>query len=116
MLHSVDNLCYQLIEGEVSLKPLRILEQQEIAWQGRRVTFSVLGASHAVQIRLNDRCLTELLTCAPLPASPHVLVCSGVDNYKIVGAISAAFAAGRNYGRIRWPNRSGVRRFGVRQS
>jgi hypothetical protein len=71
--HSVDNLCYQLIEGEVCLEPLRVLTEREIVWQGLRIGFFILGASHAVTLAGNGVCIAELLTCLPQTVTSGLL-------------------------------------------
>ena len=71
--HSVDNLCYQLIEGKVCLEPLRVLTEREIVWQGLRVGFFILGASHAVTLAGNGVYIAELLTCLPQTVTESLL-------------------------------------------
>ena len=57
-------LQYRLLEGRIDLEPLRILASRQTLWAGRRVTFFVLGASHAVVIERDNSVVTELLACA----------------------------------------------------
>ena len=73
MQHRIANLCYQLVQGRVCLEPLRILARREIVWKDWRVTFHVLGASHAVTLEKGDICITELFTCAPVTTAVPVL-------------------------------------------
>jgi len=70
---SADALCYRLVQGPVDLQPLRVLAARCIKWGRWRVTFCVLGASHAVRFERAGIHLTELLTCAPPIGAPHVL-------------------------------------------
>ncbi len=62
--HSTTTLRYALLTGPVELAPLRVLASRCARWQGWDVTFSVLGASHAVCLERGERRLTELLACA----------------------------------------------------
>ncbi len=64
VIHSAAALRYFLLEGRARLEPLRVFESRQVEWQGRVVTFFVLGTSHAVLIERGDTALTELLTCA----------------------------------------------------
>ena len=73
MQHRIENLCYQLVQGRVCLEPLRILARREMVWNGWRVAFHVLGASHAIIIEQDDICITELFTCAPVTTAVPVL-------------------------------------------
>src|SRR2546423_15525715 len=61
--HSSHSLVYRLLNGPAPLEPLRVLDSRSIQWQGRTVTFYVLGASHAVCIGRDAVEVTELLTC-----------------------------------------------------
>ncbi len=83
MHHRINNLCYQLVQGRVCLEPLRILARREVCWNGWRVAFHVLGASHAVTLERDDVCITELFTCAPVTTDAPVLAQSS-------GALPAA--------------------------
>ena len=69
MQYSVDNLCYQLLEGPVCLESLQVMDKRSITWHNRHVTFYVLGASHAVFIETKQGGITELLTCAPITSA-----------------------------------------------
>lgn len=73
MQHRIENLCYQLVQGEVCLEPLRILARREVTWNGWKVAFHVLGASHAITLERDDICITELFTCAPVKTEASVL-------------------------------------------
>lgn len=73
MYQQTDNLCYQMVQGRVCLEPLRILARREVCWNGWRVAFHVLGASHAVTLERDDVCITELFTCAPVTSDAPVL-------------------------------------------
>ena len=64
MIVSCAMLQYRLLEGPVTLEPLRILASRQRDWQGWQVTFYVLGASHAVRLEREGVVLTELLACA----------------------------------------------------
>jgi len=61
---SATQLSYRLIAARADLRPLRILESRELSWGDWNVRIHVLGASHAVELRLKDVWVTELLTCA----------------------------------------------------
>jgi hypothetical protein len=61
---STTTLRYSLLTGPVDLSPLRVMASRCVAWNGWRVTFSVLGASHAVCLERGEKRLTELLACA----------------------------------------------------
>ncbi len=63
MQQSAEQLSYCLLPGEADLRPLRILDSRELAWGDWAVRIHVLGASHAVEFRRGDACVTELLTC-----------------------------------------------------
>ena len=73
MQHCIENLCYQLVPGQVRLEPLRILALREIEWNGWTVAFHVLGASHAITLKRDDICITELFTCATVATSVPVV-------------------------------------------
>ena len=68
MKYSLSNLKYQLVSGHISLEPMQILDSRILDWEGYRVTFFVLGASHAVRLEWEGQFLTELLTCSPTEA------------------------------------------------
>lgn len=69
---SASTLRYRLIEGPMQLEPLRILASRHADWGDRRITFCVLGASHAVRLEHHDGTLTELLACAALECESDV--------------------------------------------
>ena len=73
MHHTITTLHYRLLEGPVCLEPLRVLQTRTLLWQDRQVTFSVLGASHAVSLTRAGERLTELLACAAPEGALHVL-------------------------------------------
>ena len=73
MQHRIENLCYQLVQGQVCLEPLRILARREIEWNGWIVAFHVLGASHAITLKRDGTSITELYTCASFATSVPVL-------------------------------------------
>ena len=73
VIHSAATLRYFLLEGRPRLEPLRVFDSRRVEWQGRVVTFCVLGTSHAVLVELGDTVLTELLTCAAGDLEAHVL-------------------------------------------
>ena len=77
--HSAATLCYRLLEGPASLAPLRVLAARRVDWREWRVTFTVLGASHAVSFQAGERQLVELLTCAPPATASPVLMERGAD-------------------------------------
>lgn len=89
MIHSIATLRYRLVSGEADLTPLQILETDTILWNGWRVSFFILGASHAVRLESGSACITELLTCAPPgtqdPASrPHLDLPADLPNQACV--------------------------------
>lgn len=65
--YSTATLRYALLTGPVELAPLRVLATRCLEWRGWKVTFCVLGASHAVCLEQGKRRLTELLACASGP-------------------------------------------------
>lgn len=74
MQQSVSQLSYCLLPGPTDLRPLRIIASRELTWGDWRVRIHVLGASHAVEFRRGDACLTELLTCVrPKFATPPLI-------------------------------------------
>lgn len=64
MKSSVSTLRYRILDGPVSLEPLKVLQTQCIAWGVWDVSFSVLGASHAVTLSCPDAEFAEVLACA----------------------------------------------------
>lgn len=73
MNYRIADLCYRILDGEVRLAPLRVLATRGADWRGWRVTFHVLGASHAVCLERDGIRLTELLTCAPPDGASQAL-------------------------------------------
>jgi hypothetical protein len=63
MQQSISQLSYCLLPGPTDLRPLRIIASRDLAWLDWSVRIHVLGASHAVEFRRGDVCLTEMLTC-----------------------------------------------------
>ena len=63
--HSIESLRYRLFLGSVDIAPLRILAFRQISWLDWLVTFTILGASHALKLTRSDETIGELLTCAP---------------------------------------------------
>ena len=63
MHQSALQLSYRLQAGQTDLRPLRVLASRELTWGSWGVRIHVLGASHAVEFRRGDDCVTELLTC-----------------------------------------------------
>ena len=61
--YSTATLRYALLTGPVDLAPLRVLASRCVPWKAWRVTFFVLGASHAVRLERGDIGITELLAC-----------------------------------------------------
>lgn len=70
---ATSHLRYRLLEGSVSLEPLRILAAHALEWRQWRVTFTILGASHAIRLEKGGLLLTELLACAEPTGSGRVL-------------------------------------------
>ncbi len=62
--YGMTTLRYSLLTGPVELAPLRVLSSRCVRWKAWSVTFSVLGASHAVCLERGESRLTELLACA----------------------------------------------------
>jgi uncharacterized protein YbaR (Trm112 family) len=62
--YGLATLRYSLLTGPVELAPLRVLAFRCVRWKAWSVTFSVLGASHAVCLERGESRLTELLACA----------------------------------------------------
>lgn len=71
---TITTLRYRLLEGSVCLEPLRVLQARTVLWRDRQVTFSILGASHAVCIASSEETLTELLACATPEGRLRVLL------------------------------------------
>ena len=71
---SASNLRYRLISGPLELEPLRVLATRCMEWNGRSVTFCVLGASHAVCMQHGDTTITELLACCDLENRDDILL------------------------------------------
>jgi hypothetical protein len=67
------SLVYRIYAVRPPLKPLRVIDERAIAWVDCRVTFYVLGASHAVCIDGPGTHVTELLACLPPPDSVPLL-------------------------------------------
>jgi hypothetical protein len=63
--HRADSLCYRIFDQPVGLEPLQILQSEQTQWRDWRVTYSILGASHAISLERGSDCFTELLTCLP---------------------------------------------------
>lgn len=61
--YGLATLRYRLLPGRVDLAPLRVLASRRLPWNAWSVTFSVLGASHAVSLTRGEDRLTELLAC-----------------------------------------------------
>ena len=70
---------YRLLAGPVDLAPLRVLSSRCVQWRGWRVTFCVLGASHAVCLERGANRLTELLACAPADSAGAPLALRDAD-------------------------------------
>ena len=71
---SASTLRYRLITGKLQLEPLRILTSRAAEWREWRVTFCILGASHAVRLERGDTSLTELLACAMPEGVANILI------------------------------------------
>ena len=65
LVHSISNLRYQLLAGEVSLAGHRILDSRRIEWREWQVTLYALAASHAVSLVRPGDGVFEILSCAP---------------------------------------------------
>lgn len=94
-----DSPAYQLVHrvyaGAVDLAPLRILDSRTIDWAGLRVTFHVLGASHAVTIEGPGVHITELLACtAPPETSISPLLETPVCDWHEAGSKTASIDFG----------------------
>lgn len=87
MQHSVFTLQYRILEGSVSLEPLRILKERTVDWNEWTLGFYVLGASHAVRLERRETCLTELLACVHPLHTPRTL--AHADRYPSELCISA---------------------------
>ena len=61
--YGMATLRYRLLPGPIDLAPLRVLASRRLQWKAWSVTFSVLGASHAVGLERGEDRLTELLAC-----------------------------------------------------
>jgi hypothetical protein len=63
-IYRMRDLRYFLIEGQTSwLKGLRIIDSRRRNWEDREVILYVLGTSHALTLRHEERQITELLSC-----------------------------------------------------
>src|SRR5579871_1879385 len=71
---SASTLRYRLFRSPLQLEPLRILASRRADWQDWKVTFHVLGASHAVRLQRGETTLIELLACANVEGAPPVLL------------------------------------------
>jgi hypothetical protein len=71
--HSLSALRYRLIAGVVDLAPLRILAARSVSWKSWRVSFHILGASHAVVLDRDGKAITELLTCSAPPEVENIV-------------------------------------------
>ena len=58
----------------LSLEPLRILASRQTDWHEGRITFCVLGASHAIRFQHREQTLTELLACATLDRESDIRI------------------------------------------
>jgi hypothetical protein len=79
LLISPGSLHYRIITGNVPLAPLKILAEDEFTWHDWELTFTVLGASHAVTFTSGTRKVTELLTCGRAPAGVNLILESVAD-------------------------------------
>lgn len=66
---SIATLRYRILDGPVSLEPLQVLQSRCIVWEGWTLSFSVLGASHAVTFAKAGAQFSEVLACAS-PTGP----------------------------------------------
>jgi hypothetical protein len=80
MQHSIYDLRYRLTPGHVELEPLRVLACRTAEWIDWRVTFHVLGASHAVVLERGGQTITELLTCRPAAGASNPLLDLACDD------------------------------------
>lgn len=70
------------------LGPLRIFDSRRTQWRGRRVSFYVLGASHAACIEADGRAaIFELLSCVPVRGANEVLAASQLTAPRAVSAV-----------------------------
>lgn len=88
-------LRYRLVADLPDLQPLRILEQRTLPWHDGRLTFSVLGASHAVSWDTGEDRLTEMLTCHPPGRDPSPILaecaaCRPITLYALSKCLSCA--------------------------
>jgi hypothetical protein len=85
---SASQLFYRLLDGPADLRPLRILGTREFVWLQWAINIHILGASHAVEFRQGEQCITELLTCARTASTQEPLI--GLDaNVPGDGCVSA---------------------------
>jgi hypothetical protein len=62
---NLSQLSYSLFDGRPPLEPLKILREQTIEWASWRITFCILGASHAICWSRGEGGFTEILACLP---------------------------------------------------
>src|ERR1051325_10653886 len=77
--HSISNLTYRIFAGSLDLFPHVILGTRTCDWHGFRVSFFVLGASHAVVLEREGQIATETLTCGPIRASAELIAEARAD-------------------------------------
>lgn len=54
-----------VLEGESDLEQFSILESETYSWQGKSITFGILGASHFITVTSSLESVTEICACVP---------------------------------------------------
>jgi hypothetical protein len=66
-----DDLRLRLFSGPLDLNTFPVLERRSIRLPSCAIDASIIGASHAVQFKIGDKILTEVLACGPAAVRQH---------------------------------------------
>lgn len=64
---SAEELRLNIINQEFNKRPLNIIVQEELEYDGLFIEFGILGASHYIQIRKGKEIFSEVFACVEVP-------------------------------------------------